>query len=109
MLIEEIDGLYPSINLGGMLVFGGTDAALKTLEEKLPPEGRFPMRLQNHAAFHTPLQNEIAAKARAMLPPSLFHAPQVPMVDGRGAIWTPEQEKPAAGAKLWTPGSKEPA
>jgi trigger factor len=25
----------------------------------------------------------------------------------REAIWTPEQEKPAAAAKLWTPGSKE--
>ncbi len=88
-LIEEIDGLYVSIELGGMLVFGGTDEALKTLEGKLEPEGRFPMRLQNHAAFHTPLQSGIAEKAREMLPASLFHAPSLPMVDGRGAIWTP--------------------
>lgn len=27
--------------------------------------------------------------------------------DARQAIWTPEQEKPAAETKLWTPGSKE--
>jgi trigger factor len=27
--------------------------------------------------------------------------------EARESIWTPEQERPAAGAKLWTPGSKE--
>jgi trigger factor len=29
------------------------------------------------------------------------------LAEAREAIWTPEQEKPAAQTKLWTPGSKE--
>jgi len=31
------------------------------------------------------------------------------LAEAREAIWTPEQEKPEPKAKLWTPGSKEPA
>ena len=97
-LIDEIDDLYVSIELGGMLVFGGSNEALKTLEEKLPPEGRFPMRLQNHAAFHTPLQREMSEQARAQLGDELFDAPNVPMIDGRGHIWTPWSSDPH---ELW--------
>ena len=33
----------------------------------------------------------------------------VELAEAREAIWTPEQEKPEPKAKLWTPGSKEPA
>jgi trigger factor len=33
----------------------------------------------------------------------------VELARARESIWTPEQEKPATAAKLWTPGSKEPA
>ena len=88
-LIDQTEGLYPSIELGGMLVFGGTDDALSELEEKLTPEGRFPMRLQNHAAFHTPLQEQISDQARAALGDELFSKPEIPMIDGRGKIWTP--------------------
>jgi trigger factor len=29
------------------------------------------------------------------------------LAEARGAIWTPEQEKPAEAAKLWTPGSSQ--
>ncbi len=31
----------------------------------------------------------------------------VELAEARDAIWTPEKEKPATAAKLWTPGSKE--
>ena len=31
----------------------------------------------------------------------------VELAQARESIWTPEQEKPAGAAKLWTPGSKE--
>lgn len=82
--------LYLSIELGGMLVFGGNEAALKALEQALPPEqGRFPMRLFNHAAFHTPLQYPIAAQGRSQLPAELFQQPQLPLIDGRGGQWRP--------------------
>lgn len=93
-LIDEIGDLFVSIELGGMLVFGGSVEALAELEKRLPPEGRFPMRLQNHAAFHTPLQAPVSDKARAALGDELFQAPAIPMVDGRGHIWTPWSADP---------------
>jgi len=88
-LIREIDDLYVSIELGGMLVFGGSNEALTALEQKLPPEGRFPMRLQNHAAFHTPLQKPGSAKAFDRLGKDLFQKPSLPLIDGRGHVWSP--------------------
>lgn len=82
--------LYESIRLGGFMVFGGNEAALKALMTNLPElENRYPMRLFNHAAFHTPLLDEIAIKGQQQLPESLFSAPSIPMVDGEGQIWQP--------------------
>ncbi|OMH33294.1 acyl carrier protein [Motiliproteus sp. MSK22-1] len=82
--------LFTSIELGGMLVFGGNNVALNQLTTQLPSEQeRFPMRLYNHAAFHTPLQSPISKIALSRFDQALFDRPQVPMVDGRGQIWTP--------------------
>jgi len=82
--------LHESIRLGGYMVFGGNDKALKMLESILPKlEERYPMRLFNHAAFHTPMLDDIAKKAQTLLPASLFQAPEVPLVDGKGQIWQP--------------------
>jgi len=101
-LMARIDGqagcaLYSSIELGGFLVFGGNDKGLAALEKALPPEqDRFPLRLANHAAFHTPLQTPIAERGQALLGPELFQAPYLPLIDGRGRIWTPHASDPAA-------------
>ena len=79
-----------SIDLGGMLVIAGNEAGLKAFEGAVPPvQGRFPLRLGNHAAFHTALQAPVAAKGRAALPESLFTQPAKPLIDGRGQIWWP--------------------
>lgn len=79
-----------SIDLGGMLVLAGNDAGLKAFEAEVPPEqGRFPMRLSNHAAFHTALQAPVAEQGRQRLSVRLFGQPELPMIDGRGAIWWP--------------------
>ncbi|WP_413877028.1 ACP S-malonyltransferase [Albidovulum sp.] len=79
-----------SIDLGGMLVLAGNDAGLKAFEAEVPPEqGRFPMRLSNHAAFHTALQAPVAERGRARLSSGLFSQPKLPLVDGRGAVWWP--------------------
>ena len=86
---KEGCALYTSIELGGMLVFGGNAPALAELEKALKPEGRFPMRLQNHAAFHTPLMDGISETARQTLHDDLFQQPSQTLVDGRGHIWTP--------------------
>lgn len=82
--------LYLSIDLGGMLVLAGDEAGLKAFEAAVEPaQQRFPMRLGNHAAFHTPMQAPVAEQGRAALPEALFAQPKLPMIDGRGAIWWP--------------------
>ena len=89
-LTEDIPGLYLSISLGGMIVFGGDEAALEAAGKRLPPvDGRFPMRLVNHAAFHTPLQAPVSAQGKAALPASMFRQPACPLIDGRGQTWFP--------------------
>jgi len=88
-----------SIDLGGMLVLAGNDEGLKAFEVAVPPvQGRFPMRLQNHAAFHSGLQAPVAERGRARLSPALFGQPDLPMIDGRGTIWWPGATDTA---KLW--------
>ena len=89
-LCNEIDGLYISIYLGGMIVFAGTDKALASAEKKLPQEGRFPMRLMNHAAFHSALQAENSSRGKAALNTALFKQPKIPLIDGRGHQWLPK-------------------
>lgn len=94
-LVTEIDAradhiLRPSIHLGGMLVLAGNDAGLAAFEHCVEPlEGRFPMRLSNHAAFHTPMQRPVAEKGAEALNSSLFTQPDLPLIDGRGSIWWP--------------------
>lgn len=102
-LIERIHGvggaeLYLCIDLGGMLVFGGNEEGLERLGVALPSRERFPLRLHRHSAFHTPLQRGVMEEARRRLPATPFRAPEVPLIDGRGAIWTPWSSDPQA---LW--------
>lgn len=90
--LNEQDGveIYTSIKLGGFIVFGANQSGLIALEKALPPlENRYPMKLFNHAAFHTPLLKETSEKALQQLPSSLFQAPSLPLIDGRGHIWQP--------------------
>ncbi len=87
---QENCHVYVSIYLGGYLVFGGDKAGLQALQEKLPViDDRYPMNLFNHAAFHTPLLNDISVKAKQLLSEELFHAPDIPLIDGLGNIWQP--------------------
>ena len=79
-----------SIDLGGMLVLAGNEAGLTAFEVAVPQvQGRFPMRLANHAAFHSQLQTPVAERGRARLSLSPFRQPELPLIDGRGAIWWP--------------------
>ncbi|MDG1406717.1 MAG: ACP S-malonyltransferase [Octadecabacter sp.] len=94
--ITEIDKrpgavLSVSIHLGGMFVLAGNEAGLSAFETEMPRlQGRFPMRLPNHAAFHSKLQNPVASKGREELSKNLFLQPDLPLVDGCGAIWNPD-------------------
>ena len=82
-------GLALSIDLGGMLVLAGPDAALTTFAKAMPVQGPFPLRLPHHAAFHTPLMAPVATAGQARLARGHFRQPGLPMIDGRGAIWWP--------------------
>lgn len=93
--VDEIDArpdqsLSLSIDLGGMLVLAGDNAGLASMEAALPKQDRFPMRLPNHAAFHSPLMAPISRLGKQSLDASLFKQPSLPMIDGRGAIWWPQ-------------------
>ena len=91
MVLAEIEkaGAYVSIHLGGYLVIGGEQTVLDKLLKKLPTDDTYPFQLPYHGAFHTPLMNNISAKGMGALNTSLFQKPVIPMVDGRGNIWTP--------------------
>lgn len=95
-----------SIDLGGMLVVAGNEAGLNAFEAQVTPEqGRYLMRLINHAAFHTALQKPVAAAGRAALPETLFHAPRLPLIDGTGSVWYPGADT-AADLRAYTLGDQ---
>lgn len=77
-----------SIDLGGMLVLAGNDAGVRALVAELPPmPGRAPQPLAGHGPFHTPLMHDSSARAKTQLAATLFSAPAMPLIDGRGRIW----------------------
>lgn len=79
-----------SIRLGGMAVLAGDEKGVAAMEKSLPPaEGRYPFRLARHAAFHTPLLEHVSATAFTTLEPDFLQDPAIPMIDGRGVIWSP--------------------
>ena len=78
------------MSLGGISVLAGTDTALDSLEQEGPQgPGRFPMRLDNHGAYHSPLMKDVRAKACALFGSNRFGSPSVPLIDGCGRIWRP--------------------
>ncbi len=80
---------FLSIRLGGMAVLAGDEAGIAAMEKSLPPaERRYPFRLARHAAFHTPLLQHVSDAAFEALAGTMFQPPRIPMIDGRGAIWT---------------------
>lgn len=78
-----------SIDLGGMLVLAGDAAGLAAFEAAVPVAGQFPLRLPNHAAFHSPLQAPVAATGQARFANLPWQQPGRPLIDGRGTIWWP--------------------
>ncbi len=81
---------YLSIRLGGVAVLAGDDTGMAAMEACLPPaEGRYPFRLARHAAFHTPLLAHVSEAAFKALEADVLRRPAVPLIDGRGAVWSP--------------------
>jgi len=80
---------FVSINLGGYVVVGGSKESLKKLLKRLPPIENYPFVIPYHGAFHTPLMHEISSKGFEKIPKSFFLKPSIPIIDGRGFIWSP--------------------
>lgn len=81
--------LFMSIVFGGYAVLAGSEAAVKFAMAALPPcDERFPLLLPGHAAFHTGFMQTASDKALSLWPASRFNQPQLPMIDGRGQIWS---------------------
>ena len=73
-----------------MLVLAGNEAGLQAFEKTVPElDGRFPMRLTNHAAFHTTLQIPVSELGVRQLSDVQFRQPDLPIIDGRGAVSYP--------------------
>ena len=89
--LKEVEkaGANISIYLGGYLVIGGAQKALDKLLKSLPHKDKYPFQLPYHAAYHTPLLESVSGKALTTLPEKMFQKPIVPLVDGRGYIWSP--------------------
>ncbi len=82
--------VHVSIRLGAMIVFAADEAGMKCLMERLPKDDRFPMKLNYHAAFHSPLLDHIVPLAHAANPVVDFGEGTIPAIDGTGKIWSPK-------------------
>lgn len=92
--LDTSDGqAFPSIHLAGLAVLAGSDAGIAHLKAALPRvksgSNQYPIQLDQHGPYHTPLVAEVAEKARAALSGLSFARPRTTLIDGRGARFTP--------------------
>ncbi len=97
-LLGEINRADPSasmrvsIYLGGHIVLAGSEAGIQKLLEILPPvklgKREFPFRLAFHGPFHNPLLMPVAEQALQKLHDLPFQRPRIPLIDGRGYVWS---------------------
>ena len=85
--------LRVSIYLGGHIVLAGSEPGIRSLLEVLPPvklgKREFPFRLAFHGPFHNPLLMTVAERALKELGDLAFQRPRLPLIDGRGFVWSP--------------------
>lgn len=109
----EAGSVHPGIDLGGFTVLAADDAGVDRLLRGLPPvrvaERLYPLRLALQGPDHSPLVSHIAAALRDAAAEMTWDAPQVTLIDGRGARWTPWSTDPrelhaySVGEQLTTP------
>lgn len=87
-LQQQAPDLYRSIQYGGYAVLAGTDQAVSNAMAALPTlDERFPLLLQGHAAFHSPLMQQASLAALSKFQPEHWQQPNLPLIDGAGRIW----------------------
>lgn len=106
--LRQFEGsLFPSIHLGGFEVLGVAEEALAGVLDALGKVrfgGRdYPLVLEGHHGYHTPLVTEVGERAQETFFDLRFAAPSVHLVDGRGALHTPWSTEPL-GLKSYTLG-----
>jgi [acyl-carrier-protein] S-malonyltransferase len=88
-----------ALELGSFSVVAGTADAIGRIGEALPPVsvgGRsYPLRLTAADAWHTPLRSAAASAAAERIGSLTWDRPNVTLVDGRGARFTPWSTDPA--------------
>ena len=82
-------GAKVSIKLGGYLVIAGLQNQLDYLLKELPKIDKYPFQIPFHSAFHTELLEKIPNLAESKLDRAIFSKPKIPLIDGRGNIWSP--------------------
>jgi len=82
-------GAKVSIKLGGYLVIAGLQNQLDHLLKVLPKMDKYPFQIPFHSAFHTDLLEKIPSMAESKLDRAIFSKPKIPLIDGRGNIWSP--------------------
>ncbi len=84
---------FPSIHLGGFAVLAAPDARAVSLPTARQGGRDYPLVLEGHQGYHSPLAAPVALAAQAELDLP-FAAPRVHLIDGRGAIFTPWSTDP---------------
>ena len=82
-------GAKISIKLGGYLVIAGLQNQLDHLLRELPKIDKYPFQIPFHSAFHTEVLGKIPSLAESKLDRAIFSKPKIPLIDGRGNIWSP--------------------
>ena len=90
-VLSEIskESAHISIILGGYIVIGGSNESLKRLQKKLSRIENYPFQIPYHGAFHTPLMQTVSEQGFDKIPKSFFSKPIIPLIDGRGFVWSP--------------------
>ena len=100
-LIQSMGSMMQDDIIGGQIIYpiideewridliGGKQVSLNKLLIQLPKIENYPLQLPFHAAFHTPLLEPIANKAKKIIHKSIFSKPLIPLIDGFGNLWSP--------------------
>ena len=64
------------------------------LKKALPSIDDYPFQIPYHGAFHTPLLASISEESFSKIQSSNFKKPTIPLIDGRGKIWSEYSTNP---------------
>ncbi len=103
ILARQDGAAHRSLELGAFTVISGTATGITDVAAGLPQVAvgsrQFPFRAAMQEAWHTPLRTPSVARAGELLADLSWSAPNVTLIDGRGARFTPWSTDPAELAR----------